>query len=427
MGKIVVLGQSPAAIKTIETLRASGRQDPVFLISSDSAWPYLRGMFPDFLAGDLTEKQLFSSSSGDLARLGIETVLNQKVTRINLKRKKIFFEDRESLDFENLVIADTEATKLPPVKGANKTGVFGCRLFKEIQDIVKAVPFIEAAAVPSGTFWGLKLSLAILKRKKEAMWIIPEDRIFPDWLPAEISAAFLDALERQGLRVISGTAISEVLGDSDAKAVRLKTGKVIAAEMVIFPDAGPDFRLFADTELAVNGQVTVDEQGRTNMSGIFAVDQAGCVGTSWGTGCDNSRDLLEGQGGNLALSISGQATQPEKTVPFVSLQAEGISLGLIGRVADGTAQIFEDKSGDVFRRIWVEGNRVVGCVLVNAAAEQKAWQEIIENGTGLSGLDPAFFKIAREAEMPAGHPEVPTEPALPASADDLGPATAGEG
>ena len=52
-----------------------------------------------------------------------------------MKRKKIFTDDKEQIDYDVLVVTDTPENRFPDIKGVNKAGVFGFKKLKDIEEI----------------------------------------------------------------------------------------------------------------------------------------------------------------------------------------------------------------------------------------------------------------------------------------------------
>ena len=78
----------------------------------------------------------------------------------------------------------------------------------------------------------------------------------------------------KGLRIIRANAISEVLGDKEAKAVKLKGGKVFASEIILFMETDEDLRLFSGLLTRVGQKIDVDADFKaTGVDGLFIVDQ----------------------------------------------------------------------------------------------------------------------------------------------------------
>ena len=67
---------------------------------------------------------------------------------------------------------------------------------------------------------------------KDVSFIMP-DEDFLSVSDDELLSVVIDAISEKGIQIYRNTAISEILGDGDAKAVRLNSGKVLASQLVV--------------------------------------------------------------------------------------------------------------------------------------------------------------------------------------------------
>ena len=77
----------------------------------------------------------------------------------------------------------------------------------------------------------------------------------PDIFDEETGLLLKQILEGKGIRVFSENAIEEILGDVEVKAVKLKSGKVLASDAVIFDEAKADMRMLSEPTLTDQDQI----------------------------------------------------------------------------------------------------------------------------------------------------------------------------
>lgn len=277
MKRIVVLGNSIAGIKAIEEIR---KQDPsvkITLLTLEERLPYYRHLLADLVSKDISNDQIFYQPKDYYERLQVD-VSEEKITRVNFKRNRITTEDKQHIDYDWLMITDTGTNKFPDIKGTNKTGVFSLRQLSDIDQFIGELPLTETAVVMGGGRPGFKMACAIRKREKEVLWIVPPHASVP--------------LEETDIRILKDNTITELLGDSEVKAVRLKSGKVMAAEAVVFGDTPIDLKLFKDTGLQFKARISVNEHFQTNFDNVFALNGI----------CDSVQNQnLEGEDGYLSV------------------------------------------------------------------------------------------------------------------------------
>lgn len=283
MKKILVLGSSIAGVKAIEEIRRF-EPDCEAAILTDGEYPYDRGLFAPVLSKEVDYKKIFYKPNDYYEKNRINVVVGRKIARINLKKCKVTTDDKQAFEGDVLIITDAPGYKLPEIKGVNKNGVYTLRQLPELDQILDFLPLIETVVVQSDSPRGASIAAAFLKRDKEVIWVVSNDQVARDALNAEITgnlAGAAPASPESGpeskLRVVAGNPIAEILGEGDVKAVRLKSGKVLATQIIIFPDAPADFKLFTDPAVTIDSKIHVNEQFQTGIEGVFAIDAAGAA------------------------------------------------------------------------------------------------------------------------------------------------------
>lgn len=298
MRKILVLGSSIAGVRAIEEIRQADL-DSEATILADAHYPYDRSLFLPVITKEVEYKKIFYKPSDFYEKNRIQVLLDRKISRINLKKNRITTEDKQQFDYEVLIIADAPGYKLPDIKGVHKNGVYPFRQLKEIDQILDVLPLMDTVVIQSDSARGLSIAAAFLKKDKEVICIISTEQIAQEWLAAHAGQKI----------VIYQNPITEILGEGDVKAVRLSSGKVLAAQMVIFPEAKGDFKLFADSPLKINNKICVNEQFQAGVEGVFAVDAA-CEYPAAGSSNADSLPVavLEQQGATVAAALKDPRT-----------------------------------------------------------------------------------------------------------------------
>ena len=318
MKKILVLGSSIAGVAAIAEIRRL-EPDCEATILTDGEYPYDRGLFAPVLAKEIDYKKLFYKPNDYYEKNRVHVVLDQRIARVNLKKRKATTDDKQAFEGDVLVITDAPAYKLPEVKGANKNGVYSLQPLKELVQIIDFLPLIDTVVIQSDSNRGASLAAAFLKRDKEVIWVVTSGQIAQDLSAADPTgkltgtapASPADGPESK-LRVVAGNPIAEILGEGDVKAVRLKSGKVLATQIVIFPDAPADLKLFTDPSLTIEGRIRVNEQFQTGIEGVFALDAAGAVLGQESAGL-LPVTVLEQQGAAVAAALKGPQMAESKS------------------------------------------------------------------------------------------------------------------
>lgn len=305
MKRILVLGSSIAGVKAIEEIRRF-EPDCEAAILTDGEYPYDRGLFAPVLSKEVDYKKIFYKPNDYYEKNRINVVVSQKIVRVNLKKCKVTTDDKQAFEGDVLIITDAPGYKLPEIKGINKNGVYTLQQLPELDQILDFLPLIDTVVIQSDSPRGASIAAAFLKRDKEVIWVVTSDQAAQELLNSDASGKMTAAVREKRLRMVAGNPIAEILGEGDVKAVRLKSGKVLATQIIIFPDAPADFKLFTDPAVTIDGKIRVNEQFQTGIEGVFALDAA-CVSADPGQESAGFLlvTVLEQQGATVAAALKG--------------------------------------------------------------------------------------------------------------------------
>jgi nitrite reductase (NADH) large subunit len=347
MKKIVIIGNSVAGLSAAEEIRKSDPESEIIVFCEEPNPPVRRELFAGFLAKDVPEKDLLYKSPEFYAKERIGLVTDKSVIKFNFNRKYLTTDDKEKTNYDVLILTDTADTKLPDIKGVNKTGVFGLRKFEDVKNIQKHLVFVETAVVLTRSIEGIETACALKKRGKETILISSGPTLLPEFLDEGSSALIVQALEALGIRVLTGTMIEEILGDADLKAVRLNSGKVVACETVLFPDAKPSLKKLLDSDIEINDRVCVDGDFRTNIDNVFAAADVCEIRGHQDQDADfviEDVSSLKEQGRIIAGQVLSRPVAPVAVVPARTLVIGGLSVALLG------AQPAKDRTSVLLRK-----------------------------------------------------------------------------
>lgn len=274
MKNVVIIGQSPAAHAAVKALLDRDPSVGITLISCDGQLPYDRALLPGLIDRSVRENDIFCAGEDFYTSAKVQVVAGKEISRINFNRKRVFCADKIQVDFDGLIIADGTDVRLPPFKGIRRQGVFHLARLDAVKGLVRYLALTETAVVEPLGFAGIKSALALKAVGKDVIIVMRNEVLLPGVLSELRSQALARALEKRGIRLIPG-GIDDIIGETEVKAVRLKSGKVVACDMVVMEDVAPDLRFLNDTELeAAAGRIPVTGPFRTNIPGVHAVDAA---------------------------------------------------------------------------------------------------------------------------------------------------------
>jgi len=331
MPNIVIIGNGVPAISAIETIRAEDQESSITLFCSEGVLPYDRALLAAHLAEQIKEPQLHPKHESFFKEHGVDIVLNEQLSRVSTKRKYVAAESKRQFPYDRLLVTDLGAVHGPDIKGHGKEGIFDCAHYKSIGALGQHIPFIDNAVVCVSNFLGLNTACALKMLGKEVSVVSAGAGILPDIFDEETTLLLKQILEGKGLKVMAENAVEEILGDAEVKAVRLRSGKVIAAQAVIFDDLKADTRVFTDGSCEGVDMITTDQPS----SGVH----------------------------DFGLKV-----------------LDGTCAGMVRSGPQGGREYMQfDGPDNVYKKIFVRDGHIVGFVLFNAAfAKEKLLRDLLE-------------------------------------------------
>ena len=227
------------------------------IVSDESYVAYERHKILSFLEGKIKERDLYWRNQDFYKNNSIELLLDREVVELNLNKKKAVFKDRDFVEFDLLLIAAGAKVALPKLPGIQKEGVVALNGLKDVKYILDNLPIAHTVIVAGSGHVAEELARIIAAKKIEVKFLGPMG-------PAH-----------EGVDMIPDNPISEILGDSEAKAVRLVSQKVIGASLVIFPRTEqPNISFIKGTDIEAVQRIVVDGSMRTNIPFVLAAGDA---------------------------------------------------------------------------------------------------------------------------------------------------------
>ncbi len=320
MSHFVVVGAGQAGSALVAKLRAEGFAGQITLIGEEPAPPYQRPpLSKAYLLGEMGLDRLYLRPEEFYAEKGITLRLGQKVTGIDPAARTITLGD-EVLAYDELALTTgSTPRRLPAAIGGNLPGVFTVRTLADVDAMRAAFTPGKRVVIIGGGYIGLEAAAVAAKLGLTATVVEMAPRILQRVASPETSSYFRDLHAAHGVRIIEGTGLDRLLGESHVTGARLTSGEEIACDFVI---AGVGILPVTDLAEAAgcvleNG-IRTDEQGRTSVPHLWAAGD--CAS-------------FPHKGGRLRLESVGNAID----------QAELVAENMLGAHIPGSGKAYEAK------------------------------------------------------------------------------------
>jgi nitrite reductase (NADH) large subunit len=391
MNNIVFVGNSLAAVKAIEEIRKTNQTVGITIVT-EGFYPYDREKLFSYLGREIKEKQTLCHPEGFYHENNVRVIADKTVARFNFKRGQVFFENKEQLEYDVLVLADVGAPRLPAIKGSHKEGVYSAARLKDVKTIAEQIQFGENVLIQLSSLPGFRTLCALSGLGKEIVVSAPSSVLFQGLLDAESSSILKQLLEQSGIRLMLDNPIEEILGDAEAKAVRLKSGKVFAADMIILDDLRLDTRIIKESGLEFAW--SDNHSYRTNFSNVYVADaffKSFTDGETESNSYATPSAVLYEQGQAIGREIAGQAGTIEHSPNVTTFQLKGLRGFWLGKayLQEGGREFLKfDASKNVYKKIFANDTHLSGAVFFNAEeGECSAILDVFEKKLNIQGVE----------------------------------------
>jgi nitrite reductase (NADH) large subunit len=393
MKRYVIIGNGVAGTTAAENLRKHDGEGNVTIVTNEDLPFYFRVRLNEFISGDIEEGDLVAKREAWYQERRIDLRLGTRVVGGSADEKFVETDRKESFPYDTLLIATGSHSFIPPIAGSERKGVFALRSIQDARDILAWAGERNDVVLIGGGLLGLEAGNALAKLGKKITVVEFFPRLLPRQLDVEGAKRLQGILEGMGFSFRLGAKTKEITGKDVLDGVLLEGGERLPTEMVVI-SAGvrPNMDLAEPLGLETDKGIKVDEHMRTGRADIYS---AGDVAEFRGMPYGIWPAAME-QGKIAGANMAGADMQYEGTTMANTLKVAGIELASAGNIdADGEFESRVVQDGRVYRKMVIDGNKVVGCIMLG---ETKGFNRVtgaMAEGRDASSLSDLF---------PAGRP-----------------------
>lgn len=373
-GRVVVVGHGMVAHRLCEKLAEydDDRSLLVTAIGEESRPAYDRVHLSEFFTGRSADDLGIASASWYRDR-SYALHVDERVDSIDRVAGEVVTAAGRVVPYDSLVLATGSTPFVPPLPGVDTPGVFVYRTIEDLERIRAWADRSRSAAVIGGGLLGLEAAKAVVDMGLEAHVVEFADRLMPRQVDPAGGDVLRRSIESLGVHVHTGARTKAILGTDRVTHLELEGAAPLDVDMVII-SAGirPRDELARSTGLAVGerGGVEVDDGLATSDPRIFAIGE-----------CALHRGMIYGLVGPgytmadvLAKRLTGQEAEFGGADLSTKLKLLGVDVASFGdafadqaRPADVRSVVYEDRVRGVYQKLVVEGERLLGGILVGDA------------------------------------------------------------
>ena len=263
---LVVVGSGPAGLSAAETFRKRNSDDPVTVVTEDSALPYERPpLSKEFLRGDADATDAEIHPAGWFAERSIDVVRSATVNAIDVAGKTVRASGR-TFRFRWLVLACGSRPSPLPVAGGDKA--LQLRSLADAKALRDAASRAQSAVVIGAGFIGCEAAASLAMRGLATVLVAPDPAPQAKRLGAEAGERITASLTHVGVRYRGQVSVAGI----DDGVVRLDDGSSIERELIVAATGiKPQSQLAALAGVRTrDGRIVVDSGMRTSVENVFA-------------------------------------------------------------------------------------------------------------------------------------------------------------
>ncbi len=357
--KVVIIGNGVSGITASGEIREKDASAQIEVYSDEKYHYYPRPLLIDFLYGKKREDELYFYPPKWYDKKNIKVTLDITIEKIDPQAKKIITEQGERISYDRLLITSGASCNLPPIRGADRSGVFTLRCLEDAKNILDASKRSKKLVVIGGGILALEVAGALKKDGLDITVVEVGEYLLPRQLDTEGGEILLKSIERTGIKTLTSASTEEINGENSVTSIKLKNGKEIEADMVIISvGIKPNIELAAGV-LKTNRGIVVDEYLETSEKNIYAAgDVAEFEGRCYGiipAGIEQSKIASQNIMKEHSAKYSGTIMSNTLKVVGVALTSEGDIFN-----QQSVQHKFVDSSKEIYRKIFVRDGKIIG-------------------------------------------------------------------
>lgn len=388
--KLVLVGNGLAGMRCLEDLldMAPDRYD-ITVIGEEPWGNYNRIMLSPVLSGEKSIEDIMLHPPQWYVDKGIRFLSNDPAVHIDRTARRVLTRSGCAVDYDRIILATGSRPFVPPVPGNDLRGVLS---FRDIYDVKRMIEYSQShkhAVVIGGGLLGLEAAWGLKRRGMQVTVLHLAHCLMNNQLDERAGQLLRASIENSGIDVITSAVTEEIRGkDGRVSSVLLHDGRLLEADLVVFA-AGirPNTSLAEKSGLRCNRGVIVNDTMQTWDPAIYAVGECiehrgetfGLVEPLWGQAFICAAHLAER--GSLTFKARPVATQ---------LKVTGVDVFSAGdfdpKEGDYEDIILNDEKRNIYKRIIIRQDKVIGAVLFGDTEDGSWYAELISDQTSVSSF-----------------------------------------
>ncbi|TCI39184.1 dehydrogenase [Exiguobacterium sp. SH4S7] len=279
--KLVIIGSVAAGTSVAAKARRNNEDAQITIYDRDYDISYSGCGIPYYVGGEVESRDDLTPRDAAFfkKRYNIDVMTRHNVTAIDKDVKTVTVENLETGEtftdsYDVLVLATGASSIVPPIPGVKSDNVFPIR---NIQNAEATRNFVDAtnpkhATVIGAGFIGLEMAEQLKLRGIDVTIIERIPQVMPP-LDKDMACRVEDHLEKNGIELLLGETVTELVGDGHVERVVTASGKTVETDLVILSvGVRPNTELAKSIGVTIGetGAIAINERMETNVDSVYA-------------------------------------------------------------------------------------------------------------------------------------------------------------
>ncbi|OLT02101.1 pyridine nucleotide-disulfide oxidoreductase [Pseudonocardia sp. CNS-004] len=372
MRTVAVIGGSLAGLSAARALREQDFDGRVVVVGAEDRLPYDRPpLSKEFLAGEIGVDDLALTTDDD-AGLDLEWRLGDPAAALDPRGRSVVLASGREIAADGVVLAT--GARARPFPGERLGGVHTLRTLEDAVELRGDLQAGSRLVVIGAGFIGAEVASTAQKLGVEVTVIESDPLPLGRVLGAELGAACAALHDDNGVRVITGAAVTGISGDTRVREVRLAGDRAVPADVVVAGiGALPNIEWLAGSGVDHDHRgVWTDAEGATNLPQVVAAGDctfSHCPYAGFERRQEHWTNALQQPAAAVATLLGrSPAGTARRSAPYFWSDQYGARLQFAGhRLPDDEIEILD---GDPGSRRFVAGYRRAGELVAVFAMNQ---------------------------------------------------------
>ncbi|ACT60495.1 NAD(P)/FAD-dependent oxidoreductase [Hirschia baltica] len=273
MEKIIIIGGGQAGAQAIISLRQSGFEGEITLVSAEKQLPYQRPpLSKAFLKGEMDEERLYFRPEDFYQKQNVTVISGVKATQINKDAKTVELENGNFLSYTKLLLATGAPPRKLPFDHAHLSNVHYLRTLEDSRRLAPTLSSQERIVVIGAGYIGLEVAAVARTAGRDVTVLELADRVLARVASEPVSSFYQDLHRSAGVELMLDTMVENfIIKDNKINSIKLNNGTELACGSVLVGiGAVPETKLAQDAGLEIDNGIIVDKYAQTSDPNIWA-------------------------------------------------------------------------------------------------------------------------------------------------------------